>query len=141
MAGPLFSSSELSFNRELAEHLHNAGHKVLLPQDSCPPFSDIIDSGRSPSEALELVFEKDMEMLRRADLLLFVLDGRVPDEGACFELGYAYATGIDLVGIKTDSRSSIDGMDNAMLAVPLKGRIAKDIPGLLDIISNLHTKT
>ncbi len=137
----MFSASELSFNRELAEHLHNAGHEVLLPQDSCPPFPDIIASGRSPFEALEFVFEKDMEMLQRADLLLFVLDGRVPDEGACFELGYAYAKGIDLVGIKTDSRSSIDGMDNAMLAVPLKGRVAKDINGVLEIISDLETKT
>lgn len=137
----MFSASEQDFNRKLAKCLREAGHVALLPQDSCPPFADILKSGLSNEEALELVFEKDMEMLRRSDTLLFVLDGRVPDEGACFELGYAYAKGMDLVGIKTDSRSSIEGMDNAMLAVPLKGRIARDIPGLLDTISRLDEKT
>jgi len=137
----LFSVSEMIYNRELAEALRDAGHEVLLPQDACPPFSEILAQGLSPPEAMEIVFEKDMEMLRRADVLLFVLDGRVPDEGACFEMGYAYATGIDLVGIKTDSRSSINGMDNAMLAVPLKDRVAKDVQGLLDIISGLDRKT
>ena len=41
--------------------------------------------------------------------------GRVPDEGACFELGYCYAKGKRCIGYKTDARSFIDGFDNVML--------------------------
>ncbi len=110
----------------------------MLPQFSCPPFHEMLESGMSPSEALRKVFDADMDMLRGCDVLLFVLDGRVPDEGACFELGWAYAHGMDLVGLKTDSRSSIEGLDNAMIAVPLEGRIAHDLKSLADIIDGLQ---
>ena len=34
-----------------------------------------------------------------------VLDGRVPDEGACVELGIAYANNKRCYGIKSDARS------------------------------------
>ena len=34
-----------------------------------------------------------------------VLDGRIPDEGACVELGIAYANGKRCYGVKTDARS------------------------------------
>ena len=34
-----------------------------------------------------------------------VVDGRVPDEGACVELGYGYAKGKRCYGIKTDTRA------------------------------------
>ncbi|MBP5727242.1 MAG: nucleoside 2-deoxyribosyltransferase, partial [Clostridia bacterium] len=46
------------------------------------------------------------------DAVLFLFDGRVPDEGACFELGYCcYAKGKRCIGYKTDARSFIDGFD------------------------------
>ena len=45
------------------------------------------------------------------DAILFIFDGRVPDEGACFELGYCYAKGKKCIGYKTDARSFIDGYD------------------------------
>ena len=40
-----------------------------------------------------------------------VLDGRVPDEGACVELGIAYASGKRCYGIKGDARSVELDMD------------------------------
>ena len=49
------------------------------------------------------------------DAVLFLFDGRVPDEGACFELGYCFAKGKRCIGYKTDARSFIDGFDNVML--------------------------
>jgi nucleoside 2-deoxyribosyltransferase len=33
MAGPLFSTAELAFNRELASLLRGRGHDVFLPQE------------------------------------------------------------------------------------------------------------
>lgn len=40
-----------------------------------------------------------------------VLDGRVPDEGACVELGIAYANNKRCYGLKSDSRSVELDMD------------------------------
>jgi hypothetical protein len=55
-----------------------------------------------------------------------VLDGRVPDEGACVELGIAYTqkylskTHKVLVGLHTDLRAAfIGGKLNPMVKVPL----------------------
>jgi len=137
IAGPLFSAAERRFNEELADFLRSEGHEPFLPQDSCLPFRELLSSGMGVEDALSLVFEKDMEMLRGCDLFLFVLDGRVPDEGACFEMGYAYAMGMDMVALKTDSRSSVEGGDNAMISVPLRARTAADLASLAELVSSL----
>ena len=47
--------------------------------------------------------------------MIYVFDGSVPDEAACYELGYSYAKGKRCIGYKTDARSFIDGFDNVML--------------------------
>lgn len=45
-----------------------------------------------PPQAWErAVFELDRDWVFKSDILLFLLDGRVPDEGAALELGLAYA--------------------------------------------------
>ena len=61
------------------------------------------------------LFKLDCEHMDWCDAVLFIFDGRVPDEGACFELGYCYAKGKKCIGYKTDARSFIDGYDNVML--------------------------
>ena len=66
-----------------------------------------------------------------------VMDGRVPDEGACFELGYAYARGKTVLGLKTDTRVSEHGGDNVMLSSPLRGRIARGIGELLSMLDSV----
>ena len=59
-------------------------------------------------------------------IFLFILDGRVPDEGACVELGIAYAQKYInkkkkiLIGLHTDSRAAFMGSKlNPILKVPL----------------------
>ena len=41
-------------------------------------------------ELCQLIFPLDRDQVNKADIFLFVLDGRVPDDGACVELGIAY---------------------------------------------------
>jgi nucleoside 2-deoxyribosyltransferase len=43
------------------------------------------------------------------------MDGRTIDEGAAFELGYAFALGKACVGLKTDARSLFTFGDNPMI--------------------------
>ena len=61
------------------------------------------------------LFQLDCAHMDWCDAILFLFDCRVPDEEACFELGYCYAKGKRCIGYKTDARSFIDGFDNVML--------------------------
>ena len=61
-----------------------------------------------------------------SDIFLFILDGRVPDEGACVELGIAYTQRYiekkekRIVGLQTDVRAAFIGSKlNPMIQVPL----------------------
>ncbi len=61
-----------------------------------------------------------------SDTFIFVLDGRVPDEGACVELGIAYTDKYFknkskiLIGLQTDTRAAFIGSRlNPMVKIPL----------------------
>ena len=114
IAAPLFSQGERAFNERVDEILRACGHETFLPQRAGGCVADLPDTieGRSKRRYL---FELDCAHMDWCDTLLFIFDGRVPDEGACFELGYCYARGKHCVGYKTDARSFIDGYDNVML--------------------------
>src|SRR5215211_6815592 len=90
LAGPLFSEAERRFNLELAHRLEAIGFEVFLPQRDGverdrPPYDTMV-----PEERRQAMFHLDRSRILDADVFLFVLDGRVPDEGACVELGIAY---------------------------------------------------
>ncbi len=111
-AGPLFCDAERSFNARLAEKLERRGLTVFLPQRdgieiNKPPYDQM-----SPNERQQAIFSLDRAKILEADVFLFVLDGRVPDEGACVELGLAYGQKYLLerekliLGLQTDWRSA-----------------------------------
>jgi nucleoside 2-deoxyribosyltransferase len=62
-----------------------------------------------------VLFALDRDTIYDSDVFLFVLDGRVPDEGACVELGLAYAhrqathRRQRIVGVQTDIRAAFMG--------------------------------
>ena len=114
IAGPLFSDGERAFNEKIDRIIRDCGHETYLPQRDggiVAEMPDFIDG--LPKETF--VFRKDCENLKGCDLFLLLMDGRVPDEGACVALGFCLAHGKRCVGYKTDSRSGYDGKDNIML--------------------------
>ena len=114
-AVPLFSEAELTFSASLTADLEAAGHEVFLPQ------RDRVEAGKSSystmsSEARRrATFGRDRGRIIACDVFLMVLDGRVPDEGACVELGLAYghrlATAGErlIIGLQTDCRAAFLG--------------------------------
>jgi len=130
IAGPLFSTSELEFNLKLNEFLENVGFTTFLPQNDGYLLSDLMKNGYGKEDALKLIFQKDLNELKNSDIIVFVLDGRVPDEGACVEIGLAFAYEKECIGLKTDSRTLINNMDNPLIVGALKGRIAKSFSEL-----------
>ena len=134
LAAPLFCKSELDFNEHLAHMLVKNGHEVFLPQENTPAIDLSPETGKAGRRA---VFLSDISAIDDCDILLLVMDGRVPDEGACFELGYAYARGKTCVGLKTDVRTSELGGDNMMLEGALSFGIARTVDELLSLLEGM----
>lgn len=108
-AGPLFCYSEKKYNLSLATILENVGYKVFLPQRDGYEAAQLRE--KSQDEVSKMIFEKDVSEILKSDIFFMVLDGRVPDDGACVELGIAYASGKKCYGIKTDARALEVGLD------------------------------
>ena len=114
-AGPLFNQAEKDYNLKLAELLEEYGYDVFLPQRDGIEAAAL--EGKSEEELIEMIFSLDESEVKKADIIFMNLDGRVPDEGACVELGIAYASGKRCYGFKTDTRSVELGMDlNPMIS-------------------------
>ncbi|MBP3892460.1 MAG: nucleoside 2-deoxyribosyltransferase [Atopobiaceae bacterium] len=119
IAGPLFSDGERAFNETVDAIVRDCGHTTYLPQRDGGRVTDLPDTVEGVGKHTYL-FRLDCDNLRRCDLFLYLMDGRVPDEGASFALGYCYAHGTRCVGYKTDVRTVLDGTDNLMLTGALE---------------------
>ena len=127
LAAPLFNEAERAFNLQLTEKLEERAFTVFLPQrdgveSSKPPWDNM-----TGDQQRRAIFTMDRDKVLEADILLFVLDGRVPDEGACVELGIAHAQKYLLqcdkllIGLQTDRRGAFLGAKlNPMLSGPLE---------------------
>jgi len=139
-AGSLFSQAERSFNQQLTDKLEASGFSVFLPQ------RDGAEKGKPPFDTMtreehgQAIFHIDKTQILACDIFLFVLDGRIPDEGACVELGIAYCQKELvrpkklLIGLQTDIRAALQSSDlNPMIRVPLDALVT-DETMLLDAL-------
>lgn len=114
-AGPMFNQAEKDFNLRITKVLEDAGYKVFLPQRDGIEAAQL--EGKSEEELIEMIFTLDEGNVKDADIIFMNLDGRVPDEGACVELGIGYAAGKRCYGFKTDTRSAERSLDlNPMIS-------------------------
>jgi nucleoside 2-deoxyribosyltransferase len=125
-AAPLFCQAEKTFNLQLTEKLEKKGFTVFLPQ------RDGVDSSKPPYNAMandelhQAIFAVDQDKGLKAEIFLIVLDGRVPDEGACVALGIAYGQkhlvqqDKLLIVLQTDTRAAFLGAKlNPMIHIAL----------------------
>ena len=112
LSAPLFTQVERKWNRALATCLENhiQGAEIILPQDF--KFSDSFNR----KEDFPRLFQACIDSLEDCDLMLAVLDGPDVDSGTAFEVGYAYARNIPIVGVRTDYRKCQDRGVNLMLS-------------------------
>ena len=96
LAGPLFTTAEQEFNRQLRDLLENAGHQVWLPQEHEPR--------ERPAQA---IFETDVAGLDASEVVVANMDGPDPDSGTCWECGYAYKKK-PIILFRTDFREAGD---------------------------------
>ncbi|HEY3319822.1 MAG TPA: nucleoside 2-deoxyribosyltransferase [Planctomycetota bacterium] len=141
LAGPLFTLQERRINRELAALLPKAlpGAEVLLPQD----FKH--DDKYNDSRAFGLIFKDCIEGINNSACVVAWLDGPDSDSGTSFEVGYAYAKGIPVVGVRTDFRLNQERGVNVMLsracaAFVYRPAFAEDVEGLAKAIATAVKK-
>jgi nucleoside 2-deoxyribosyltransferase len=118
-AAPLFSDAELTFNRRVTHELEKYVD-VYLPQRDGGKLVDLLEKGVPTERAYSSIFERDIEALNESDVLLIVLDGRTIDEGAVFELGFAFAKGKRCIGLQTDPRRLLPVGNNPMIQCALE---------------------
>ncbi len=141
-AAPLFNSAEKAFNLKLTNELEKLGFEVFLPQrdgaeKDKPPYDQM-----SKDERRNAIFSIDRDKILECDIFLFILDGRVPDEGACVELGIAHTQKYlenkkkKLIGLQTDIRAAFLGSRlNPMIRVPLDNIVSTEAE-LFEVIAS-----
>lgn len=115
LAGPLFSEAEQAWLRNFQIELQGHGYDVLWPykifdQEEIKTWGD---------ETALKIMEGCRDALETCDLVVALLDGTQVDDGTAWEIGYACAKEIPVVGIRTDMRYGGEvpnGKVNAMIS-------------------------
>ncbi|GFO96995.1 nucleoside 2-deoxyribosyltransferase [groundwater metagenome] len=109
LAAPLFSEAELDFNRRLRDEIKSSGFKVFLPQEDSNNVKDRDDRQM-------IIFSKNEAAIEKSDIIVAVIDGTDVDSGTAWEIGYAFARGKPIFGLRTDFRTlGIEGTVNLMI--------------------------
>lgn len=132
-AGPLFSLAEQNFHRELKKALEQYGHEVIWPFELFGP-EEVKSWGENAPHRIML---EDSQALSSCDIVVALLDGPQVDDGTAWEIGFAYAKGIPVIGLRTDFRNCGDNgysMVNSMIHGSCC--IVEKVSTLIDVIEN-----
>ncbi|MDI3539683.1 MAG: hypothetical protein PWR29_1319 [Methanolobus sp.] len=130
LAGPLFSKAERDFNVYLRDKLVEIGFRVFLPQ------VDGEDNLENRMHERQMcIFENDIKGIDQSDIVLAVLDGGSDvDSGTAWEMGYAYARGKKILGLKTDFRTfGEEGIVNLMMEMSVDV-LARDVEEIIKVL-------
>ena len=135
-AGPLFSDAERQWHLSFKQKLEAAGHTVIWPGELISQ-ADVTAWG---ADAPRRIMQIDSEAILACDAVVALLDGAQVDDGTAWEIGYAYAKGIPVVGIRTDFRvcsdSGHEGVVNAMIQGSVVG-IAGNVEEAVGMVEEL----
>lgn len=138
-AASLFNEAEREFNRQVVAMIHDLGYSTWFPQEDVGVLTEIMDElGMTLDEVRDHIFRLNIKEVQEADMVVFVLDGRVPDEGACIEAGIAWAMRKPIFGLKTDIRSGEPGGNNIMID-GIVASTAGSIDELRELLEPVHT--
>jgi len=131
IAGPLFTTAEQQFNFALKDELRSIKPHwdFFLPQ-----YEVIYRDGMSAQD----LAKECMKGLIKSEILIAILDGSDVGSGTAFEIGFAYAQNIKIIGLRTDFRNCGDvegfGMNAMFSLIPEIYHSRKE---LLDAINKL----
>lgn len=99
-AAPLFAKSDLLYNAMLVKKIRAVSEDltIYLPQEN-----EAINDKTAYADS-KMIALADTEKVLESDLMIALLDGLTIDAGVASEIGVAYAKGIPVIGLYTDSR-------------------------------------
>jgi len=130
LAAPLFSEAELDFNRKLRDEIKNSGFNVFLPQEDS-------NNVKERDDRQKIIFSKNEAGIEKSAMIVAVVDGADVDSGTAWEIGYGYARGKPILGLRTDFRTlGIEGTVNLMIERSV--HMCKSIPELLNRLNAME---
>ena len=99
VAGPLFDDGERWWIETVDRTVAECGFRTFLPHRDNPPKDEF---------NVRQIFENDRRGIDESVLVVANLNGIITDDGTAWEIGYAYAKGIPVVGLHTDWRRRFD---------------------------------
>ncbi|OTP12515.1 nucleoside 2-deoxyribosyltransferase [Enterococcus sp. 10A9_DIV0425] len=99
-AAPLFAKSDLLYNDMLVKKIREISPdlSIYLPQEN-----ESINDKTAYADS-QMIALADTQKVLESDLMIALLDGLTIDAGVASEIGVAYAKGIPIIGLYTDSR-------------------------------------
>ena len=138
LAGPLFSEAKQAWHRATKARIEaEMGYTVIWPFELFDQ-AEIVAWG---DDAPRIVMEVCRAALVTCDFVVALLDGPQVDDGTAWEIGYAHAKGIPVIGIRTDFRQAGDvpgALVNAMIHGSCR-EIVKDVAQLVERVKVLTT--
>ena len=95
VAGPLFDEGERWWIEEVERVVVATGRTTFLPHRDNPP---------KTAENVAEIFANDRAAIDRCALMVASLNGVITDDGTAWEIGYAFARGVPIIGLHTDWR-------------------------------------
>ncbi|HUN08844.1 MAG TPA: nucleoside 2-deoxyribosyltransferase [Aggregatilineales bacterium] len=110
VAGPLFNEGERWYDEQIDAVVRAAGFTTFLPH------RDGVEGKQKSAGNLRAIFDEDRDNVDAAQIVVANLNGNAVDDGTAWELGYAYAKGKYLIGVRTDWRKGFpDQQVNLMI--------------------------
>lgn len=99
-AAPMFAKSDLLYNQQLVKEIRELSSElsIYLPQEN-----EAINDKTAYADS-RMIALADTEKVLASDLMIALLDGLTIDAGVASEMGVAYAKGIPVIGLYTDTR-------------------------------------
>lgn len=112
-ASPLFNDMELMYNEKLAQSIREANPQLemYVPQEN------MAINDKSLYADSQMIAQGDNDRLLESELLIAVLDGVSIDVGVATEIGVAYAKGMKILGLYTDTRQGHTATDEKISAL------------------------
>jgi nucleoside 2-deoxyribosyltransferase len=128
LAGPLFTTAEQDFNRQLCSALQRSGHEVWLPQEHEPR-----------ERTAKAIFEEDVKGMDWAEVVVANMDGPDPDSGTCWECGYAFRKK-PIIVYRTDFRQAGDAANapfNLMMSASADALIVTPLASIQELAAKI----
>lgn len=96
IAGPLCTEKERDFVEEIDKICKDFNLQTFLPHRDCGLWKDFSDTKK--------IAKGDLDGFKNCDFVIASLNGFNVGAGTAWEMGYAHAKEIEVIGIKTDKK-------------------------------------